>query len=472
MEVERSNRRADPRVLLLALIAVSIFFSLVPITVVAEQPAMPDAQAPAAMPAEAEPQTTLHLLVGRSLVITSPTRVKRISVADPAIAEAVVISPHQLLINGKQAGGVSLVLWNEADQSQTFELLVDLDVLGLGQRIREVFPGEPVKVEAAKDAAVLSGKISSVAIADKILETAKAVTPKIINLMQIPTPTTGQILLQVKFAEVDRTAISQLGVNLMSLPGNKIIGSASTQQFAPPQLPSSGGGAQALTDTRGFGLSDLLNVFVFRPDINLAMTVKALQEQNLLQILAEPNLLTQTGKEANFLAGGEFPFPVVQSVGGTSAVTIEFKEFGVRLKFVPNITPEGTIHLKVKPEVSSLDFSNALTLAGFLIPALSTRRVESEMDLRDGQSFAIAGLVDNRVIEQFQKIPGLGDVPLLGKLFQSRSLTKSKTELLVMVTPHIVQPSNPGQEPAGPQFPKTFLPPAAPEKPQGTQGQK
>lgn len=442
-------------------------------------------------PSELETQSTLHLLVGRSLVITSPTRIKRVSVADPTIADAVVISPYQLLINGKKAGGVSLVLWNEADQSQTFELLVDLDILGLSQKIREVFPGEPVKVEAAKDAVMLSGQVSSPGIADKILEVAKTASPKLINLMQIPIGETGQISLQVKFAEVDRTALTQYGFNIFSTGAANTIGTTTTQQFG-------GFGQQVINDTKGVKadplpdvfvpstgsfheafettttITDVLNLFIFRPDIHLGTVIKALQQRNLLQILAEPNLLTQSGKEASFLAGGEFPFPVLQgtAVGGSQGVTIQFKEFGVRLNFLPTILPDGTIHLKVKPEVSALDFTNALTVSGFFIPALSTRRVETEMDLRDGQSFAIAGLVDNRVTEVANKIPGLGDIPIFGKLFKSRALNKSRTELLVMVTPRIVKPFAPGQEPSGPQFPKSFLPPAEAEKDAKTPGGK
>jgi len=182
-----------------------------------------------------------------------------------------------------------------------------------------------------------------------------------------------------------------------------------------------------------------------------------------LQILAEPNLLTQTGKEASFLAGGEFPFPIVQPGQGFTAVTIQFKEFGVRLNFKPTLTEDGRIHLKVRPEVSSLDFANALTIAGFVIPALSTRRVETEMELQDGQSFAIAGLVDDRVAQIASKIPGLGDIPILGHLFRSRSLSKTKNELLVVVTPHVVKPLAKEEVPQGPKFPQPFLPPAAPE---------
>ncbi len=233
--------------------------------------------------------------------------------------------------------------------------------------------------------------------------------------------------------------------------------------MAAPQLPS---GQPLAPGTGGFSLSDLLNIFIYNPDINFAMTIKALQQQNLLQILAEPNVLTQSGKEASFLSGGQFPYPVVQGTGGSlPTVTIQFKEFGVRLDFTPTVMPDGLIHLKVQPEVSSLDYTNAITLQGFTVPALSTRRVSAEMELRDGQSFAIAGLVNDQVTDQLSKIPGLGDIPLLGKLFQSRDLNKSKSELLVLVTPHIVQPIPSGSPlPAGPQTVQPYLPALPPRK--------
>ncbi|MGA9632999.1 MAG: hypothetical protein WBQ63_16355, partial [Candidatus Acidiferrales bacterium] len=238
-------------------------------------------------------------------------------------------------------------------------------------------------------------------------------------------------------------------------------------QFSPPSLgttqsvSSSGATTTTTTGTNDFLVSNLLNIAIFRPDINLAAFIQALQEQNVLEILAEPNLLTESGKEASFLAGGQFPYPVPQSSGGGtgySTITIEFKEYGVRLNFTPTLMSDGMIHLKVQPEVSSLDFTNALQLNGFLIPALAVNRVTSEMDLRDGQSFAIAGLLDNRVTQQLEKIPGIGDIPILGKLFQSRSVDKSKNELLIVVTPHIVHPLPMGAALPGPSFPEPFLP--------------
>ncbi|HWX38580.1 MAG TPA: type II and III secretion system protein family protein [Candidatus Sulfotelmatobacter sp.] len=418
----------------------------------------------------------LHLLVGRSLVISSPAPVKRVSIADPNIADAVVISPYQVLLNGRNPGGVSLVLWDESDQSQTFEIFVDLDILGLSQKIREVFPNEPVRVEASKDLVMVSGHASSKAVENQILAIVSSVNPKVVNLMEAPAaPTQGQIVLQVKFAEVDRTNLNTFGVNLFS-PGSaangprSTVGSAGTQQFSAPNLnslssgntsTSGGGGAQSLATN--FTFSNLLNIFLFRPDLDLGATIEDLQQRNILQILAEPNLLTATGKEASFLAGGEFPYPVLQASSISNAVTIQFREYGVRLTFTPTIMENGQIHLKVRPEVSALDYSNAVTISGFTIPALSTRRVESEMDLNDGQSFAIAGLVDDRVTRILSKVPGISDIPVLGKLFQSTSFTKSKTELLVLVTPRIVKPFSPGETPAGPQFPVPFLPPAAPD---------
>jgi len=410
-------------------------------------------------PEESEAPQTLHLLVGRSIVISSPTRIKRVSLADPNIAEAIVVSPNQVLVNGKTPGGVSLLLWDESDQSQAFEVSVDIDVLGLSQKIHEVFPSEPVQVETSRDVVMLSGRVSSVAVADKILEVVKSATPKVTSLMQVPLPPSGEIMLQVRFAEVDRSAVTQLGANFFHNFGSKMPFLTTTQQFAPPQLGNQGSGAN------NFTISDLLNVFIFRPDIDLAATIKALQQQNLLEILAEPNLLTASGKDASFLAGGEFPFPVLQSTsgaGGFAGITIQFKEFGVRLNFTPTLTADGLIHLKVRPEVSSLDFSNALTLQGFFIPALSTRRIESEMDLADGQSFVIAGLLDNRVTQQLSKVPGIGDIPVLGKLFQSINRTKSKDELLVVVTPRIVRPFSPDEVPQGPDFPASFLRPTVP----------
>ena len=438
-------------------------------SVITVSPARPAPQQPApAQQAAENGSQQLHLLVGRSLVITSPTRLKRVSIVDPTIAEATVVSPYQVLVDGRAPGAVSLLLWDESDQSQVFEVSVDIDILDLSAKIHEVFPNEPVQVETSKDSVILSGKVSSQQVADKILEVVKNAAPKVTNLMEVPVAPPGEILLEVEFAEVDRSALTQWGVNLLGLPGNPLVGTTSTQQYSPPGLVNSSSGTSSSTGGgsgsvgSSLGVSDLLNIFLYRPDINLAATIQALQEQNILQILARPNLMTESGKDASFLAGGEFPFPVIQSTGSSGtfpAITIQFKEYGVKLDFTPTLRADGLIHLKVTPEVSSLDFSNALTISGFTIPALSTRRVTSDMDLRDGQSFAIAGLIDDNVTSTMEKIPGIGNVPILGKLFQSKSLNKSKDELMVLVTPRIVKPVAPDQAPQGPTMQVPFLTP-------------
>jgi pilus assembly protein CpaC len=263
-----------------ATLVAAVMIALPALPVLAQQPAEqqapaqsatpPPQQAPTPVPAnqpmEAEAPQTLHLLVGRSIVITSPARIKRVSIADPTIAEAIVVSPNQVLVNGKTPGGVSLIVWDETDQSQSFEVSIDIDVLGLSQKIREVFPNEDVHLDTSRDVVMLSGKISSKEVADKILEIVKGVTPKVTSLMQVPTTPNGEILLQVRFAEVNRALINQYGINILSLPGAKNIGTISTQQFAPPQLTTQNGVSTTPSTGSAIGLSDLLNIFIFRPE--------------------------------------------------------------------------------------------------------------------------------------------------------------------------------------------------------------
>jgi pilus assembly protein CpaC len=288
-----------------------------------------------------------------------------------------------------------------------------------------------------------------------------------VSLLQIPPPGSGEVLLEVKFIDIDRSTLNQLGANFLSTSPAKTVFTTTSGQFAAPTIESGQTVTGSSTTTTSgtvssagvpITLGTLANIFIFRNDINLGAVIQALEQKNLVQILAEPNVLAETGKEASFLAGGEFPFPVVQgATGGVPVVTVQFREYGVKLSFTPVINPEGFIHLKVKPEVSSLDYTNALTIQGFTIPSLATRSVQSEMILKDGQGFAIAGLVNNQVVEQLAKVPGLGDLPLLGKLFKSRSIQKSQDELLIMVTPHVVRLDSPAKQPAIPQFPSEFM---------------
>ena len=405
----------------------------------------------------------LTVIASKSIIVNTAEPIERVAVTSTDIADALVISPQQVMINGKAPGIVSLVLWDRTGKSTSYDLVVEIDLSLLQRQLEEQFPTENISVSSAKGALVLSGSASEPRVAEKAIEIAGSFSQKVINLLQLPPPPdTEQILLQVKFADVDRAATQQLGINLISTGVGNTLGSTSTQQFG---TGLTGVNLSTISPAVGPGftssqsLSDVLNVFLFRFDLNLGATIKALQQKNLLQILAEPNLLASNGKEASFLAGGEFPIPIVQSTQGTNAITIQFKEFGVRLAFTPNVTSSGKIRLKVRPEVSALDFTNAATIGGFFVPALSTRRAETEVELADGQSFAIAGLVDNRLTEVFSKIPALGDIPILGNLFRSRQINKSKSELLVLVTPKFVKPLNPDQAPPLPENPKPFLDP-------------
>jgi pilus assembly protein CpaC len=405
----------------------------------------------------------LTVIASKSIIVNTAEPIERVSVTDSAIAEPIPISPQQVMIHGRTPGIVSLILWDKTGKSTSYDLVVEVDISLLQRQLEEQFPTENINVSSAKGSVVLAGTASDPHVVEKAIEIAGSFAPKVINLLQLPPPPDAeQILLQVKFADVDRSATQNLGINLISTGATNTIGSTSTQQYG---APFSGLSLQTHSPATGPGISvsqtlqDVLNIFFFRPDLNFGATIKALQQKNLLQILAEPNLLASNGKEASFLAGGEFPFPVVQGGQNINTVTIQFKEFGVRLNFTPNVTPSGKIRLKVKPEVSALDFTNAVTIAGFFVPALSTRRAETEIELSDGQSFAIAGLIDNRLSEVANKIPGLGDLPVLGYLFKSRQLQKSKTELMVLVTPKFVKPLNPDQLPPIPEDPKPFLDP-------------
>ena len=398
----------------------------------------------------------LRVMVGKSLLINTTERLKRISVTDPAIAYATVITPTQILVHGRAPGEVSLLIWDELERSRSFDLRVDVDVSACAEEEHRVFPDEQITVTPSRAAVVLSGHVSTEDVAKRAGELASAYSPKVVNVLTFGPVGAQEVLLQVKFAEVDRTALSQLGVNFVSTGAANVVGTTTTGQFGgfgPQQVSQTTG--QGNTITANETISNVLNLFLFRPDIHFGAVIEALQNKNLLQILAEPNLIAVNGKEASFLAGGQFPFPIVQPGAGFTAVTISFKEFGVRLQFTPVIMPNGNIHLKVAPEVSTLDFANALTISGFTVPALSTRRAETEFELQDGQSFVIAGLMDNRVTDINNKIPGLGDIPILGTFFRSKSASKTRSELMVLCTVRRISPNT--EAPAPPNDPKPFL---------------
>jgi pilus assembly protein CpaC len=455
-------------------------------------PAMPEGQArqaPGDQPQQATPEpaqqtqlpeTTasapLRVMVGKSILINTTVPLKRVSVTDPAIADALVVTPTQILVHGRAPGEVSLIVWDEQERSRSFDLRVDVDVTAATEEIHRIFPEEKIDVSASRSAIVLSGHVATKEDSERVGLIAGAFSKNVVNVLTYGPVGAQEVLLEVKFAEVDRSAITQLGMNLFSTGAANTFGATSTGQFGPfagskvgsvtsdvnlngtPPGNNSATGEIGNTNSHqpgSFGMNDLLNIFLFRTDINLGATIKALQQKNILQILAEPNLIAVNGKESSFLAGGEFPIPVVQGAGALGSVTIQFKEFGVRLKFLPVIMPNGNIYLHVTPEVSSLDFANGLQISGFTVPALTTRRADTEFELKDGQSFVIAGLMDNRLTNLTSKVPGLGDIPILGTFFKSKNLNKSKTELMVLVTAHKVSPTM--QPPPLPPFPQKFM---------------
>lgn len=401
-------------------------------------------------------QGTLTITSGKSAVVDSPNDIRRVAISNNDVADAIVASPREILVNGKAPGETSMVVWRQGGDRLIYSVLVVRNQSGLDVVRREIkaeLPNQSITVDFDNDVPILRGVASDLSSGNRALAIASTLG-KPLNLLRITVPPTApQILLRIRFANVDRSFSQGLGFNLFSNGATNTIGSTSTQQFAPPHpgpVTQTNGKASASS----FTLSDALNVFLFRPDLNLGATIQALANRNLLQILAEPNLLTLNERPASFLAGGEFPFPTLQGGGaGLGAVTIQFREFGIRLNFTPTVTPRGTIHLNVAPEVSSLDYANSLVVQGSTIPALATRRISTEVELDNGQSFAIAGLLDNRVTQNLSKIPGLGDIPLFGKLFQSRQLNKSNTELIIVVTPEIVKPI-----PAGSALPELHMP--------------
>ena len=424
----------------------------------------PKEETSAALPAQdadpaASPQApgtssqVLHIVVGRSVIINLQARLRRVLVSNPKVVESLTTSPTQVVVTAKEPGTSSVLLWDETGESRILDVYADVDVGALRDALDQAFGSESIQVTSDQGHVMLSGVVSNKAVADDVAKLASAYSKDVVNSLTLSGRHPKQIMLKVKFAEVNRTKLSEFGINIFSTGLGNTPFVTQTQQFSPLGLETDpGSGTTTLT------VSDLLNIFIFNPDINLGTTIRALQGKNVLQILAEPNLLALDGQPATFHAGGEFPFPVPQGggAGGGTVITIQFKPFGVRLGFTGAILNDDVIRLKVKPEVSALDFANALRLEGFVVPALSTRTAETEIELKSGQTFGIAGLLDNRTTAILSKIPGIGDIPILGHLFRSKSINKAQTELLVLVTPIIVDPVN--QATPAPEPPKPPLP--------------
>ena len=420
----------------------------------------------AAFSAASPNETLLHVLVNRSLVVDSTQKFTRVYYSDPNIITAYTENPNQVLITAKAPGVSSLVVWDQSGRSQSYIVSSDLDVDGLRSSLREKFPGQDIHVESSGERVLLSGVVGTSSASDAADKLAGLYSKVIINSIVVNSSRLHQIKLKVRVLELDRSRITQLGVNLFSTAGNTMA-QTSTMQF-PSQLTASnsgsgsgsGSGAGSSIGSKALSITNPLNLILYNSSINLGAMLEDLENKQVLQILAEPTLTTLDGEKASFLSGGEFPFPVVQGTsGGIASISVQFRQFGVKLDFTPKVNIDGTIELVVTPEVSALDYSNAVTIGGYQIPALSTRRAETQVVLRSGQSFAISGLLDQRTTNQFSRMPGFANVPILGELFKSKSIDHARTELVVVATPELVDPTSATEPPSEPNFPVQDLVP-------------
>jgi len=464
-------------------------------TVLAAIPAAaaPTPAAPSSMPASAASKpasaatetsvvdpNSVRLMVGRSTIINVGTPISRVSLTSADVADALVTAPDQLLVHGKVPGTISMFVWSRGGGGvKRFEVVVSRDLARLNEQMLQLFPGERIEAQSNGKQVVLSGSVSRKDVADRAIAVAAGYVDKkedVVNLLAAqPGPPSSQVLLRVRFAEVSRSAMSEAGMSIFTSPIgiHNNIGRVTTEQFPSvnykelewsktdtPTKKWSDFGSDVASASGKLDFSDFLNLFLLNEKYDLGVLIKALKQRGLFQSLSEPNLVAESGKEASFLAGGEFPVPVAQGSGSNMAISVQYKEFGVRLNFTPTVIGD-RVHLKVKPEVSTLDFGNGVVLSGFRIPALSTRRTETELELRSGQTFAIAGLMNNQMQSTMQKVPGIGDIPILGALFKSKAAQKDQTELVVMITPEILPTNSPGVTPNLPKLGDTFLPPIA-----------
>lgn len=405
---------------------------------------------PAAQPQTA-PSTTqpsdagkLKLMLNKSTVVVTKTPFSRVSVGDPDVADVTPIGPTNLLVTAKKPGTTQIIVWDDEDKTQTIDIQVEFDVEALREQMKKTFPDLNVGVDSANGAVILRGTVPTLQTAEQAALIASPFAPKVINTLEVAGG--QQVSLQVKFAEVSRTATNQLGVNFGFADGTTVAGS-NVGGVSPLSLVTTGGqptlGAPSGSAVALFGAGSVGGT-------SFAYYIQALRQNSLLRVLAEPNLIAISGQQASFLAGGEFPIPVPQDGATGSTITITYKEYGVRLKFLPVVMGDGMIRLQVEPEVSDLDFANSVSVGGFPVPGLRTRRVSTTVKLADGQSFALAGLLNDTTFTRKEVTPLLGDIPILGSLFRSSRFERRETELVVLVTPRLVTPMNPGEIPALP----------------------
>jgi pilus assembly protein CpaC len=396
----------------------------------------------------------LYVSVGKTVLVDLAKPISRVAIGLGDVAEVHAVTRTEVMVNGKTPGETSLIIWDTKGGRQFFNVTVRANTTtandnleAIRRELRIELPGQPLKVTSENGSIFIRGNVKDLFSSHRAVEIASAglgtgpTAGKVVNLLNIDVPPPDpQILLKVRFMSVDRSKATQLGINLTASGLGNTVDSIGTGQFGANANLS----AKYSTGLASFGA-----------------TIEALETKGVIETLAEPNVMAVSGKEASFLAGGEFPYPIVQpgSGGGVATITIEFKQYGIRLNFIPTLTPRGTVRLQVAPEVSSLDFTNAVTISGFEVPAITSRKMKTEVELGDGQAYVIAGLLDNEETDSFQKVPFLGDIPILGKFFQSVSKKKANTELIVVVTPEIVSPIPVGAPVPELKYPVKFLPP-------------
>ncbi len=403
---------------------------------------------------------SLHLVVGRSIFVNTRHRLTRVYVTNPAVVESYTSSPNQVVLTAKAPGTSNLIVWDEAGESQAYFVSADMNIDLLRDALKQALPNDNLDVRQSEGRITVSGIVGTDAASDTAMKLAGMYSKDVSNALVVNASAVKQVKLKVRIVEVDRSKITQFAFNFFSQGGNKIV-NTTTGQFpsSPTVTPGSGTTASTLT------VSDPLNFLLYSSRLNIGATIQDLETMQVLQILAEPTITALSGQKANFLAGGEFPFPVVQgSTGGQTAISIQFRPYGVKLEFTPFVNQDGTIDLKVAPEVSSLDFTNAVTINGYTIPALATRRADTRVVLQSGQSFAISGLLNNTTTDQLAHTPGISNVPIIGQLFKSKNLNHARSELLVIVTPTVVDPLTESILPPDPKPIVPFIDPASYDK--------
>jgi pilus assembly protein CpaC len=398
---------------------------------------------------------SLHILLGRSVAIFTTSRLKRVYVSAPAVMDSFTASPTEIVVTAKTTGVGSLILCDEDGKSQIYSVSVDADTKQLQNDIRQALPNDSIKVVALEDRITLSGTALSITSSTAAATMAALYGKTVVNAIVVRPLHPRQVRIKVQMIEVDRTKLDTFGINFLSQGKN--TAASGTGQF-PAVTATTSTASTGAANLPNLTVSSALNLLYYNSGVNIGMILQDLENRQVAQILAEPTITTVSGQKATFLSGGEFPFPIVQaSSGGLASITIQFRPYGVKLDFTPIVNADGTIQLTVAPEVSALDFSNAVTISGYTIPAISTRRAETQVELRNGQTFAISGLIDHRTIDIYNKMPGIGDIPVIGKLLRSKSTTNSAVELVVFVTPTLLDPLTDESLPSPPVFPVPLL---------------